>query len=344
MNYAIFVLTSLALVVLTACGGKSNSNSSSKDSEFLKVSAQLRQTLPQLDETLSSQSLEGIWRIASYTRDQIRHERTQENLVPFSVDATSSSQILVVIHKDYTADNAYIIYNCSSYSAIESWVLNGNTLSYKAVNENDASFSVKSGNLVLTDNLSLVGGDHYQYSSKNSDEQENTIYAGVKVSDSINFKEAQDINIDLQINQKDIHYQLSDNLVSPGCFSISKSEGEGEFWHDTLATDVSEAKSQSQTSSSFVVSMMDGGRISADEGVTVTDSETSIDFSSYYSDVSGPQIRLNRCSEDLVLTDEECLKSTILTTKAESNAMSALIKSESLAGETFDITFSYSKE
>mgnify|MGYP006981766600 FL=1 len=93
-----------------------------------------------------------------------------------------------------------------------------------------------------------------------------------------------------------------------------------------------------------MVSMMDGGRISADEGVTVTDSETSIDFSSYYSDVSGPQIRLNRCSEDLVLTDEECLKSTILTTKAESNAMSALIKSESLAGETFDITFSYSKE
>ncbi len=338
MNQVKLIIFCLAFIVLTACGGKSDSDST--DAEFLKVSAELIQALPQVDESLFSQSPEGIWRIASHSvlnaSSEIYNEGRQKKSGFLDIDSEYSSQLLVIIHKDYTAENAYIVYKCDGYRGVKSWVLNENMLSYKIIND---SFE-ETGNLVLTANLSLVGQDNYQYNDENSDQQTNTTYAGVKISNSISFKEAQDLNIDLQINQKDSSYQLSDYVINPGCFSISQAEGELREYE--LTPD--DGKAYKQSSSSVVIEMMDGNSISVNEGAIVIDSETSTDLSSYYSDVDWQYFQLFYCSEDWGLPDEECLKSFEMTTSTETYGMSASSKGEGLTGEAFEVSFSYSQE
>ena len=338
MNQIKLVLSSLVLVVLAACGGKSNSDST--DAEFLKASAELRQTLPQVDESLSSQSPEGIWRVASNAVHSSSHEfyneETQESSGFLDIDFESSSQLLVIIQKDHTAENAYIVYKCDGYRGEKSWALNGNALSYKIFNDS----SEEAGELVLDNNLSLVGRSSYEYHDSNSDGKNNTIYTGVKISDSINYKEAQNLNIDLQINQRDTSYQLSDYVINPSCFSISQDEGELKEY--TLATDSTETYSRS--SSSFVLEMMGGDNISAYEETIMLDSEVVVDNSGYFSDVDRQRLQLFYCSEDWGQSDGECLESFEMTTNADVNAMSASSKGESLTGETFEINFSYRQE
>jgi len=338
MNQIKLVLSSLALVVLAACGGKSDSDST--DAEFLKVSAELRQTLPQIDETLSSQSPEGIWRVASNEIHSASHEAyssdIQESSGLLDVSIESSSQLLIIIKKDHAAENTYAVYKCDGYRGAESWALNGNALSYEITNDS----SEEAGELVLDNNLRLVGQSSYKYHDSNSNEVNNTTYAGVKVSASINFNEAQNLNIDLQINQRDTSYQLSDYLINPSCFSISQDVGELKEY--TLATDSSETYSLG--SSSFMIEMVGGDNISAYEETIMLDSEVIVDNSGYFSDVDGQRLQLFYCSEDWELSDEECLKSFTMTTNTETNSMSASSKGESLAGEIVDVTFSYSQE
>ncbi|MBL4797119.1 MAG: hypothetical protein JKY50_06885 [Oleispira sp.] len=341
MNQIKLVLSSLVLVVLAACGGESDSDSA--DAEFLTLSAELNSTLPPVNESLSSQSPEGIWRVARHTvlnsKGGAFNESMQEISGFLDVRSESYSQLLIIIEKDFTAENAYIIYTCDGYWGAKSWELEGNTLSYGNINDNIFS-PEDDGDFVLENNLRLAGQTRYEYHDSNNDHSENTTYTGVKISDSINFNEAQNLNIDLQINQRDTSYQLSDYVINPGCFSISQDEGELKEY--TLATDSTETYSQS--SSSFVIEMMGGDRISADEGAIVIDSETSVDLSGYYSNVNGQNLQLFYCSEDSEAPDEECLKSFEMTTSAETNAMSASSKGESLDGETVEIYFSYSQE
>lgn len=192
----------------------------------------------------------------------------------------------------------------------------------------------------MDNNLSLVGQSTYEYNDSNSDGTNNTIYTGVKISDSINFKEIQNLNIDLQINQQDSSYQLSDYVINPSCFSIRQDEGVLTEYELTPA----DGKAYSQNTSSFVIEMMDGDRIGFDEGAIVIDSETSEDISGYYSDINVQNFQLYYCSEDWGLPDEKCLKSFEMTTSVETNGMSASSKGESLADEAFEVTFSYSQE
>lgn len=343
MNCVKLVLSSLVLVVLAACGGKSNSDSTDSDAtdaEFLKVSAELKETLPQLDESLSSQSPEGIWRVASNAVHSFSHEIYNEEIQEGSrfldVDFESSSQLLVIIQKDYSAENTYIVYNCDGYRGAKSWALNGDTLSYKIINDS----SEETGELVLDNNLSLVGRSSYENHDSNLDSTNNTIYTGVKISDSINFREAQDLTIDLHINQKDSSYQLSDNAINPSCFSISEDVGELTEYELTP----NDGKTYSQRTLSFVLEMMSGDKFSAYEETIMFDGKIVADHSGYNSNVNGQNLQQFYCSEDWELSDSECLKSVDMTTSAEANAMSASSKGESLTGETFEIDFSYRKE
>jgi hypothetical protein len=339
MNQIKLVLSSLLLVVLAACGGRSDSDST--DAEFLKVSAELRQTLPEVDESLSSLNPEGIWRIASHSVSHISikiyNEGNQENS---DLDFESSSQLLVIIQKGNAAGNAYVIYMCDGYRSAASWKLNGNTLSNKIINDDSVYFLEQIGNLVLNDNLSLVGQDNYKYNGASTNHQASIVYAGVKISDSISFEEAQNLNIDLQINQKDASYQLSDYVINPSCFSIRQDEGEFKEYSRVTETN----NTYNQSGSSFVIEMMSGNRASAYEEIIVVDAETSVINGSYSSDVNTQNFQMYNCSVEMETQNENCLESFTISTSTETNAMSASSKGESIAGEAFEVSFSYSQE
>jgi len=341
MNCVKLLLSSLALVILAACGGTSDSDS--RDAEFLKVSAELRQTLPQVDRALSSQSPEGIWRVASHSvihiDNEIYNEDTQENSGSLGLDFESSSQLLVIVQKDDAAENAYTVYKCDGYRGAKLWTLNERELSYEAIKENESSLSEEVGRLVLTDNHKLVGQENYQYNDGNSEQKTNTIYAGVKVSDSVSFKEVHEFEINLQISQQGRFYQLSDYLINPSCFSISHDEGVLKEY--TLATDSSETYNQS--SSYFLIEMMNGDNITVYEETIKLDTEILVDRSSYSSNVNEQELQLIECSGNAGLSDEKCLKSLTMMTSVEAKSMSASSQGESLAGETFEVIFSYQK-
>lgn len=339
MNQLKLVLFSLALVILAACGGKSDSDST--DAEFLKVSAELKQTLPQINESLSSQSPEGIWRIASHSVFNSNYDLDNEETSGFlDMEFKSYNQLLIIIKKDDSAENAYVVFKCDGYRGTKSWGLNGDTLSYETISNRDIYSSKDGGYLVLDNNLSLGGKSSYQYNDSKSDQQENKIYTGVKISDATDFREAQDLNISLQINEKGAFYQLSDYLLNPSCFSISQSEGQLKEY--TPATKIN--NSYNLSSSSFVIEMKNGDRVSAYEEVIVIDAETSVVNASYNSDINIQNIQLYDCSIEMEAQDDNCLDFFAISTNTQASAMSASGKADSLIGEVFEIYFSYSQE
>ena len=133
---------------------------------------------------------------------------------------------------------------------------------------------------------------------------------------------------------------MSDDLINPNCFSISQSEGQLKEY--TPATETNNTYNQSSTS--FVIEMKDGARIAAYEDTIAIDKESSIDNDGYYSDIDMQYSQLYSCSPEMEAQDDNCLKSLIMTTGAETNSMSASSKGESLTGEAFEVTFSYSQE
>ncbi len=342
MNQIKLVLSSLALVILSACGGKSDSDST--DAEFLRVSAELKQTLPEVDESLSSESPEGVWRVASHSVFNSSYEfgygGMGEDLFFLDMEFKSYSQLLLIIQKNDSAENAYIVSICSGSGAIRVWELDGDTLFHETISDSDAYYSNMNGYLVLDNNLSLMGRDSYNFNDSHSDGESSSFYSGVKISDATDFQEAQDLNIDLQINEKDASYRLSDDLINPNCFSISQSEGQLKEY--TPATETNNTYNQSSTS--FVIEMKDGARIAAYEDTIAIDKESSIDNDGYYSDIDMQYSQLYSCSPEMEAQDDNCLKSLIMTTGAETNSMSASSKGESLTGEAFEVTFSYSQE
>lgn len=330
MNQLKLVLFSLAIVMLVGCGGESDS----KD-----VSAELKQTLPEINKSLSSQSPEGIWRIASHSLLYSSHEIEQISEV-WDESSESYSQLLIIIKKDDSSENAYVIYTCDGHLGTKSWELNGDTLSYGVNSDNDFSYTEQGGDLMLDNNLSLVGEIAYKKNGLSYGSTKNTIYTGVKVSDAVHFNEAQNLNVKLEISGKDTFYQLSGDLMNPSCLSISHAEGKRKMY--TPATD--SAKTYNRTSTSFLIEMMGGDRVGVDEITTVIDRETSVNFTRYYPDIEEQDFQLTYCPENSGISDKRCLKSFIMVTSAETTGMSASSKGESIAGEIFEVSFSYSQE
>lgn len=337
MNQIKLVLSSLAFVVLAACGAKSDSNSA--DAEFLKVSAELKQTLPEVDDSLSSQSPEGIWRIASHSLLYFSHEIEQISEV-WDESSESYNQLLIVIKKDDSAENSYVIYTCDSHWGNKSWRFNVDKLSYSVKSDNGFSYVEESGDLVLDNNLSLVGEIAYKKNNSSYGSIKNTIYTGVKISDAVDFHEAIKLNIELEVSRKDTLYRLSENQLTPICFSIYQSEVVREKY--TPATDLSEI--HNENSSSFLIQMMDGNRVGADEKTTVINRTASRDFTRYYPDIGELDFQLTFCPDNSGIADRKCLKTFVMASSADANGMSASSKGESLAGETFEIFFSYAQE
>jgi len=327
---------------LAACGAKSDSNPA--DAEFLKVSAELKQTLPLINETLSAESPEGIWRVASYSvsnsNQEFSREDAQKSPGILDIEFYDKSQQLIIIRKKLSAGNSYTVFKCDAYRGAKSWELSDDTLSYYAITDIDYYLSTDSGEFLLNNNLSLVGKSNYKYSSSGSEQETNTIYAGVKVSDSIDFKEAQGISIDFQVSAKGSFYQLSDYLINPNCFSVGQAEGELEEY--TLVTDSRELYSQG--SSSFVVQMMNGDRVSAYKDTIVTDVGLSVNKGSYHSNAGEQGVLLYSCTEDTGQQDENCLNSLAMEKIVETNSISFSAQGDSLVGDEFEVSFSYSQD
>lgn len=344
MNQGRLVFFSLAMVVLMACGGKTDSDSNSENLEFLKVSAELKQSLPDINESLSSQSPEGIWRLAShsvsYIKKNVSRDGGQESPTVLDIDFNSFNQLLILIQKDESSANEYRVFKCDGYRGGKTWGMNGNSLSYEVISDNDSFSSKEAGELVLDNNFSLIGQDYYQYNDSNSKQRTNTVYAGVKISDSADFQEARDLELGLQVSSETASYQLSDNSIIPNCFSISQSKAQLKEY----TSDIENKSVYNQISSSLEIEMMKGYSINAYEETIVSQAGTAVNRSSFQSNVEAQDIQLHSCSDEVEMQGGECLKSLTITKVVDAKGMFVSSKVESHTGEVIDVTFSYGHE